>query len=82
MRVLLWAMGVCLVAYSIGLVLQGDVSHPIVDLWLSLLTSWLPAAVCWVAVRRAGFRRWEIVLAALAMTALAAGDTYYRPTDQ
>jgi len=77
--VLLAAMGLSVAAYSIGLVLQGNVSHPIVDLWLSLLTSWVPATVCWMAVRRVRFRRWEIVLAALAMTALALGDVYYAP---
>ena len=76
---LLWAMEVLLVAYLAGLALQGGVSHPIVDVWLSLLTSWLPAAVCWVAVSQVGFRRWEVLLAAAAMTALAAGDTYYAP---
>ena len=77
--VLIWAMCLTLAAYTIGLLLQGGVTHPIVDFWLSLLTSWLPAVVCWLAVSRVGFRRWEILLAALAMTALAAGDTYYAP---
>ena len=76
---LVWVMGLVVAAYSVGLVLQGGVSHPVVDLWLSLMTSWLPAAVCWVAVARVGFRRWEVLLAALAMTFLAAGDTYYAP---
>jgi hypothetical protein len=42
--------------------------------WQLCQESW-----CWLAVRRVGFRRWEILLAALAMTALAAGDTYYAP---
>ncbi|MEP7035719.1 MAG: GGDEF domain-containing protein, partial [Actinomycetota bacterium] len=75
----LWLMGLAVVAYSVGLVLQGGVSHPFVDLWLSLMTSWLPAVVCWLAVARAGFHRWEVLLAALAITFLAAGDTYYAP---
>ena len=56
---------------------RATVSHPIVDVWLSLLTSWLPAAVCWLAVSRVGFRRWEVLLAAVAVTSLAAGDTWY-----
>jgi diguanylate cyclase len=76
---LIWAMCLAVAAYTIGLLVQGGVSHPIVDFWLSLMTSWLPTAVCWLAVLRVGFRRWEILLAALAMTALAAGDTYYAP---
>lgn len=49
------------------------------DFWLSLLSSWIPAAVCWLAVMRVGFRRWEILLPAIAVTAAAAGDTYYAP---
>ncbi|MEO8519491.1 MAG: EAL domain-containing protein, partial [Dermatophilaceae bacterium] len=66
-------------AYLCGLWLQGGVSHRVVDVWLSLLTSWLPAAVCWVALARVGLRRWEVLLAAAAVTAVAAGDTYYAP---
>jgi len=72
-------MWLTLVAYAIGLALQSGVSHPFVDVWLSLLTSWAPAVVCWLAVRRVGFRRWEVLLAAAAMTSLAAADTYYAP---
>jgi len=72
-------MGLSTAAYLIGLALQGGVSHRIVDVWLSLLTSWLPAAVCWLAASRVGFRRWEVLLAATAVTAVAAGDTYYAP---
>jgi len=73
------AMGLAVILYTTGLVLQDGVSHPIVDFWLSLLCSWIPAAVCWLAVLRVGFRRWEILLSAIAVTALAAGDTYYAP---
>jgi diguanylate cyclase (GGDEF)-like protein len=76
---LVWAMGLLLFAYVAGLLLQGGVSHPIVDFWLSLVTSWLPAVVCWVVVAGVGLRRWDILLAAVGMTLLAAGDTYYAP---
>ncbi|MEP7368804.1 MAG: diguanylate cyclase, partial [Dermatophilaceae bacterium] len=76
---LLWVMTLSLTAYLCGLVLQGGTSHRIVDVWLSLLTSWLPAALCWMAVARAGMRRWEVWLAAAAVTAVAAGDSYYAP---
>ena len=72
-------MALLLVAYVVGLLLQGGVSHPIVDFWLSLLTSWLPAVVCWAVVWQVGFARWEVLLAAVALTSLAAGDTYYAP---
>jgi diguanylate cyclase (GGDEF)-like protein len=68
-----------LLAYTGGLVLQGGISHPIVDVWLSLLGSWLPAAVCWLAVSRVGFRHWEVLLAAAGVTLLAAADTFCAP---
>jgi diguanylate cyclase (GGDEF)-like protein len=74
---LVWAMGLLAIAYAVGLVLQGDESHPIVDLWLALLTVWVPAAVCWLAVSRVRFRHWEVPLAAVAVTSFAAGNTYY-----
>jgi diguanylate cyclase len=74
---LVWAMALLVVAYTTGLVLQGDVSNPVVDVWLSMLTSWLPAVVCWMTASRVGSRRWEVLLAAAALTVFAAGDTYY-----
>jgi len=82
---LLGAMGLFVVAYMGGLLLRGvgwgPVADgwltPVVDNWLGLLTDWVPAAVCWLAVSRVGFRRWEIPLAAAAVTFFAAGDTYY-----
>jgi diguanylate cyclase (GGDEF)-like protein len=48
-----------------------------VDGWLGLLTVWAPAAVCWLAAYRVGFRRPEVLLAAAAVTSYAAGDTYF-----
>ncbi len=48
-----------------------------VDGWLGVLTVWLPATVCWLAVFRLGRRRPEVLLAAAAVTSFAAGDTYY-----
>ena len=74
---LIGAMGLVAVAYLCGLVLQGEVSHPIVDVWLALLTDWVPAAVCWLAVSRVGFRHKEILFVTAAVFAQAAGDTCY-----
>ena len=74
---LVWAMGLFLVAYAGGLALPGDAGNAVVDLWLGLLTVWMPAAVCWLAVWRVGFRRWEVLLVAAAATSFAAGNTYY-----
>jgi hypothetical protein len=78
-------MGLLLTAYVGGLVLHGQVSGPVADRWLSqvvdgwlgLLTLWLPAAVCWLAVYRAGFRCLEVLLAAAAVTSWSAGGTYF-----
>jgi diguanylate cyclase len=71
------AMGACLAAYLGGLALESHLPHPLVDVWLSQLTDWVPVAVCWLAVYRVGFRRPEVLLTTVAMTMLAAGDTYY-----
>lgn len=74
---LLWAMGVCLAA-GIGSVVLHDASWgPAAQGVFGLLTAWLPVAVCWLAVSRVGFRRWEVLLAAAAATAFAAGLTSY-----
>jgi len=77
-------MGLVLAAYVGGLVLQSQVSspvvdggfNPLVDGWLGLATDWVPVAVCWLAVSRVGFRRPEVLLAAAALTSFAAWDTY------
>ena len=49
----------------------------LVNGWLSELTLWMPAVVCSFAVYRVGRRRPEVLLATAAVTAYAAGDTYY-----
>jgi len=74
---LMWVMGLSLLAYMGGLALHGDGMIPAVDGWLGMATVWVPAVVCWVAASRVGFRRLEVVLAAIAVTSCAAGDTYY-----
>src|SRR5665647_3447774 len=82
---LVWTMGLLLVAYIGGLALRGlgwspaddPWFGPVVDDWLGLLVDWVPAAVCWLAFSRVGFRRKEVMLAAAALTSYAAADTYY-----
>lgn len=74
-----------MVAYADALVLHGFGLSPVADRWfnlvvndwLGLLTEWASAAVCWLAVSRVGFRRWEVLLSAAAVTSYAAGDSYY-----
>ena len=74
---LVWAMGLFVAAYAVGLALHGNGLSQVVDVWLGLLTLWVPTAVCWLAVSRVGFRRWEVLLAATAVTSWSAGDTYF-----
>jgi diguanylate cyclase (GGDEF)-like protein len=78
-------MGLLLATYAAGLVLHGVALGPVahhwvilvVDNWLGLAVEWVPAAVCWVAFSRVGARRPELLLAALAVTSYALGDTYW-----
>jgi diguanylate cyclase (GGDEF)-like protein len=77
-------MGLVLAAYVGGLVLQSQVSspvvgggfNPLVDGWLGLATDWVPVAVCWLAVSQVRFRHPEVLLAAAAVTSFAVWDTY------
>ena len=69
-------------AYVAALVLHGAGWSPgwfdsVVNGWLGELTLWAPMAVCWLAAVRIGFRRPELLLCAAAVTAFAAGDTYF-----
>jgi len=84
-RVVLTAMWVLAAVYVIALALHGAGWGPAWEGWfgifvdggLGLLTVWVPAAVCWVAAGHAGRGRPKVLLAAAAVTAFAAGDTYY-----
>src|SRR5665647_2182021 len=79
------AMGLLLAAYAAGLALYGTGwglageawFNTVVNGWMGELVLWAPAAVCWMAVYRVGLRRPEVLLAAAAVTAFGAGDTYY-----
>jgi diguanylate cyclase len=82
---LVWAMGVFVVAFTVCLTLGSAGIIPdapgwydlVVNHWLGLLIVWVPTALCWLTVSRVGFRRWEVPLAAAAVTSFAAGNTYY-----
>ena len=73
----LWIMGVPLAVYLVALVIKGDVYNPVVDVLLVQLAGLAPVVVCWVAVRRAGFVRLEVTLAAAAVTCNFVGDATY-----
>ncbi|MBG6213165.1 diguanylate cyclase (GGDEF)-like protein [Cryobacterium sp. CAN_C3] len=70
-------MGLPLGGYLLGLALHKGEFNPIVDGWFGTLTQLIPAAVCWMAVYRTRFRHIHVLLAALAMTSYALGNTYY-----
>ena len=73
---LVWAMGLLVIVYAVGLALHGEGQNSLVFGWFALLTLWVPAVVCWRAVLRVGLRHWEVTLAAAALTLFAAGETY------
>ena len=76
-RGLLWVMGLNLVAYAAALALPGNSTDQVAGRSLAAMSAWVPTLVCWLAVARVGFRRWEAVLAAAAVTAFTAGGTMY-----
>lgn len=63
--------------FLIGLLVSAGAPNPLVNVWLSLATQWVPVSIFWVVALRTGFRRLEVALAAAAVTLSAIGDTYY-----
>ncbi len=74
---LAWVMVLMLAVYLAGLVLPVDGLRPFVNGWLGTITQWIPAALCWRAVYRTGFRRMLVLLAAGAVTVFASANNYY-----
>ncbi len=70
-------LGVLVVAYAVALMVPDPAVSAFADVWLGQITVWLPAVVCWSAVRRAGRGHPETVLVALALTLFAGGNSYY-----
>ncbi|MBC7551594.1 MAG: EAL domain-containing protein [Cellulomonas sp.] len=70
----LWIMGVPLAVYIGLLVSTGGVFNTLVDVILAELAGLATVVVCWMAVRRAGFVRREVTLAAAAVTCNFLGD--------
>jgi signal transduction histidine kinase len=65
------------VVYLAALLPPGETGSALVDVLLALALQWIPAVVFWLVAARTGSRRAEVVLAAAAVTANAAGDTIY-----
>ncbi|MBM7024562.1 HAMP domain-containing histidine kinase [Clavibacter sp. DM3] len=76
-RGLLGVVVIANVVYLAALLLPGDPGIVLVDVGLSLALQWIPVVVFWLVAARTGSRRAEVVLAAAAVTANAAGDTIY-----
>jgi signal transduction histidine kinase len=76
-RALIALVLVANVVYLAALLLPGDPATSVVDVGLSLTAQWLPVVIFWLVAVRTRFRRMEVVLAAAAVTANAAGDTIY-----
>lgn len=70
-------MVVLVAAYALGLVVVGATDSAVVNVVLANSTQWVPVAIFWLVAYRTGFARWDVVLAALAVTFSAVGDAYY-----
>jgi len=70
-------MGLLLGAYIAGLALPAAEFNVAVDGWLGLGSQFAPALVCWLVAVRTRFRRGTVILAAIAVTSFALGNTYY-----
>ncbi|CAN5233396.1 hypothetical protein BH09ACT5_BH09ACT5_10700 [soil metagenome] len=73
-RALLWIMVAADGLFFLGLLLSGG---PLVNVWLSLATQWIPVTIFWLVAARTRFRQAPVILAAAGVTASALGDTYY-----
>ncbi|WEO77322.1 EAL domain-containing protein [Cryobacterium sp. SO2] len=73
----MWLMWLILAAYLVGLLVPGDSYSPFVDGWLGSITQFVPAFVCWMALRRTRSRRLQVGLAAAAVTSFALANGYY-----
>ncbi|UQX86967.1 EAL domain-containing protein [Jatrophihabitans telluris] len=68
---LMWLL---VATYTCLLTVHGSAFEPFVDGWLCVLTQFVPALVCWLAVPGAGARRPEICWLAIGITAFAFGN--------
>jgi signal transduction histidine kinase len=59
------------------LLLPGDPAPALVDIWLSDVAEGIPVVVVGLVAVRTGFARWEVLLAASALTFNLAADVYY-----
>ena len=74
-RGLLRAQWLLLGLYALVLIFRRNGFDLLIDGLLGLAVQWIPAALCWMALKRALQRR-ALFLVALAVTAYAAGSTF------
>lgn len=75
--ILLWLMVGVDALFLVGLIDSAGRNSPVVTVWLSLATQWIPVTIFWLVVVRTNATRPALVLVAAAVTLSALGDTYY-----
>lgn len=75
--VVLWAMAAVNAVFFFGLVAADGATTPLLNVWVSSATQWLPALALWLVAARARFSSLPVLLAAAGVTFNALGDTYY-----
>lgn len=65
------------IAYLAGLIATNGDNDPVVNVGLSLASQWVPVSVFWVVAARTRFKHPALLLAGVAVTASAVGDSYW-----
>jgi signal transduction histidine kinase len=65
------------VAYLAGLIITNGDNDPVVNIGLSLASQWVPVSVFWVVAARTRFHHAALLIACLAVTVSAIGDSYW-----
>jgi len=71
MQALMWLL---LAVYLAALARPGSGFPPLVDGWLGIGTQIVPAVVCWLSLRGAHGRRYEVTWLSVGVSAFAAGN--------
>jgi diguanylate cyclase (GGDEF)-like protein len=77
-RALLLVVPAVSAVYLTGLAVHGDGINPLVDTWIPLVAVTTAVVLAWLAWSRVRFTRPDLTCAAVAITALAIGDTAMR----
>jgi diguanylate cyclase len=69
-------MWLFIVVTMVGAMALHGVRRTLVGDGFGMTALWMSVGVCWLAVSRVGFRRWEVLLSAAAVTSFVAGFTF------